>query len=125
MEDYLKPLLEKSKEAGISISCFFPPMHLMSYKNSWATEVEIKKRLYEILLKYPNVKLYDFSIAKDIVGNANLYRDLIHYDGSINSWMLKQMLEERFQVTPDNSDDYLLDFQNAILVRFGIDKSII
>ena len=114
MDTYLKPLLEKTKEAGISIYCFFPPTHIMSYKTSWATEVEIKRKLYEILLKYPNVKLYDFSIAKNIVRNANLYRDLMHYDGSINSWMLKQMLEEHFIVTPDNSDDYLLDFQNTI-----------
>lgn len=43
------------------------------------------------LILLPNVEIYAFDDAYDVTTNLDLYSDTIHYNASINEWMLKSV----------------------------------
>lgn len=82
---------------------FYPPYSILVY-SEWKVQgvfedvVKIKKYVYDTLVKYPNVELYDFQVAQEITTNLDYYRDSQHYHQKINSWIIDQMIDEKFQV---------------------------
>lgn len=113
MDEYLLPFLEMTKNC--TVFAFFPPMHIMSYGEDKETILAIKKMQSNALLKYPNVRVYDFGVADNIIHNANLYRDLMHYNADVNSWMLKMMHENQYRMTLENQDDFLKKLDEMVI----------
>ena len=74
---------------------------------------EMEKHLVEeqmiikSLLDYDNVHLFSFSDNFDLTTNLNNYKDIAHYSGDINSYMLKEMHSEKHRLTRYNYKSYL------------------
>lgn len=86
-------IIKKNKDINFYI--FYPPYSILSFKAMDRENLEffikIKKYVNDVLLKYDNVKIYDFQVNGEIITNLNNYKDPTHYHQKINTWMLKQM----------------------------------
>lgn len=102
---------------NVNFTFFYPPYSVLSYKSMSKdtlvyfnkTKIEINK----ILLKYNNVKLYDFQIEYKVISNLDNYKDLTHYHQKINLWMTEEMSKGNYLITDDNVLKYN-DFENYI-----------
>lgn len=92
---------------------FYPPYSMITYlkeskEEKFYKDLEIKEFVEENLLKYKNVELYDFQIAKEITHNLDNYRDYSHYSPKINSLMLEYMFKDKkYLVTKENYKKYI------------------
>lgn len=62
----------------------------------------------QALLSCDNVKLYYFQNDPDIIYNLDLYMDPIHFTADINHYMVTQMQQDNYRLTPQN---YLSELQ--------------
>ncbi|MCR4738900.1 MAG: hypothetical protein K5886_01410 [Lachnospiraceae bacterium] len=69
-------------------------------------------RLYEGLLKYPNVRIFYFQDDYEIICDLDHYRDYSHYDQGVNYRMYEAMKNGDHEVTMDTYYDTLLDMYN-------------
>lgn len=60
----------------------------------------------------PNIKLYSFSSNFELTCNLDNYRDINHYGGWINSYILECMKNDEYLLTKDNYKEYLEDIRN-------------
>ena len=86
---------------------FFPPRSILAWKvleeqNSLEDILKFKKYILEQSIKYDNVKVYDFQIAKDVTHNLDNYMDTNHYSGFINKWIIKQIKNEKYLVSNED-----------------------
>ena len=58
--------------------------------------------ILEQSIKYDNVKVYDFQIAKDVTHNLDNYMDTNHYSGYINKWIIKQIKNDKYLVSNED-----------------------
>jgi len=91
---------------------YFPPYSILAYKleiekGIFEESLKFKKYVFEATKNMPNVKIYDFQIAKQITHNLNNYHDLDHYHQRINKWVLEQIKADNFRVTIENIDDFI------------------
>ncbi|MEG1565978.1 MAG: hypothetical protein RR342_04535 [Bacilli bacterium] len=68
---------------------------------------DVVKKVSDELLRYDNVKLYNFQIKEEVVTNLDNYKDYNHYSGKINSEILDWMKNDKCLVTKDNSKETL------------------
>lgn len=123
-------IVEKSKEIymetldsmikdnpSIKFYIFYPPYSMITYLKESKEErlykdLEIKEFIERNLLKYKNVELYDFQVAKEITHNLDNYKDYGHYSPKINSLMLKYMFKDKkYLVTKKNYKEYIEDLK--------------
>lgn len=108
--------VEQNKD--INFKVFFPPYSILSWK-AWEKTgqlnniLEFKKYILNASLKYNNFKIYDFQIEKEVTHDLDNYFDASHYSSKTNTWMIKQIKDNKYIVTEDNTQDYLdkLKFQ--------------
>ena len=91
---------------------YFPPYSILEFKYEqesglFLERLKFKKYIFEVTKKLPNVKIYDFQIAKEITHNLSNYHDLDHYHQKINKWILEQIKANHYLATPKNIDLYL------------------
>ena len=60
--------------------------------------INFKEYVSSSLLDCKNVDIYDFQIANEITTNLSNYKDLTHYHQKINSWILQQMKENKYEI---------------------------
>lgn len=109
IQNYLVPLLEENKDKEIFL--FFPPYSAMLYeKTNLPTFLAFKKLIAQAVLKYPNVRLYDFQAERAIVENWDHYKDQIHYSAQINTWIIHQLSCDKYRITNKNLDSKLNSF---------------
>jgi len=122
---YLKNSFDKNfyniiaKNIDINFNIFFPTYSILYFKsneeaNRFNDILKFKKYLYNVLLEFPNVKLYDFQIEKKITHDLSNYKDLSHYHQKINTWMLKQIKENNYLVTKENIDQHLENLRKQV-----------
>lgn len=63
----------------------------------------------EELLKYPNLKLFNFCADFDTVTELNNYVDQAHYVSSINSLLLHHMAEGKYLLTAENYQESMAE----------------
>ena len=103
----------------LEFKIFFPPYSILTWK-SWEHHkylqdmLEFKKYILRQSIKYKNVKLYDFQIAKEITHNLDNYKDISHYSGKMNRWMVQQIKENNYLITKNNIDKYLKTLKEQI-----------
>jgi len=102
---------------------YFPPHCVLFWYDAQSsgyfdTFLEVREYIMEVLLQYPNVKIYDFQGAS-LICNLNNYRDTTHYGKYVNDWMVKCFATAEYQVTYDNYramnqliEARLADFEN-------------
>lgn len=96
---------------------YFPPYSIAYWDEvcnngelSW--HIAAERAAIEEMISCPNIKLYSFSIAEDIICNLDNYADYVHYAGGINSWILYCMHQDAYLLTEDNYLDYLESERN-------------
>lgn len=93
---------------------FFPPFSMMYYRNvDLDSYVRMKRMCVDMLLNIPNVKIYDFETDFTVMQNFNNYKDLTHYSGKINSYLLSEMGKDRHRMTAENKEKMLSVFLNG------------
>ena len=111
-ESFNYNILPHLKNEKIKFIIFFPPYSILAWK-SWEQKkylkdlLNFKEYILKELVKYKNIKIYDFQIAKEITHNLDNYKDLTHYSEDINKWMIQQIKNNKYLVTKDNIDQYL------------------
>lgn len=104
------PVIEANPE--VEFVLVIPPSSIAKwaeYYNKGQVEYRIAGLEYAlpILLKYDNIKLYGFDDAFEVTENLELYCDTIHYDESINEWMLDEINAGNHRLTFDGYQGYV------------------
>ncbi|MCA9390475.1 hypothetical protein KC571_03660 [candidate division WWE3 bacterium] len=112
IDKYIVELVRKHPE--IDFYFVHPPQSILYHVNVYDQDPEVflnsmylKKYLFEQLEKYPQVKIFDFQSESSITHNYSLYKDLAHYNVSINKFILEQLKTSQYLVTKDNLDYYV------------------
>ena len=103
----------------INFKIFFPPYSILHFKiyeeiNQVKDILEFKRYIYDNLLMFNNVEIYDFQSEKTITHNLGNYKDLSHYHQKINTWMIEEIKENNYLVTKDNIDEHLENLRKQI-----------
>ena len=96
------PFLQKHEKTIFYI--FYPPYSRLindyCKENNLTDEIDkFKKYVFDAIGKLDNVRLYDFQNAGSVTNNLDNYKDIIHYHQDINTWMIDQMLHNRYRVS--------------------------
>lgn len=88
---------------------FFPPYSMLWWDNSIRTGerdavLRNERRTMEALTMYQNVEVYCFQGAESVICDLNNYMDTIHFDPSVNAWMVKEMAAGRWRVHPGDEE---------------------
>jgi hypothetical protein len=106
------------KYPNIEFILFFPPYSIMEYLR-WKENLELnkyltfKEYLYNLSISNKNIFLYDFQVSQ-IVNDLDKYKDLTHYNQSINRWMIKQIKNKQYYINKNNILKYKELFLNNI-----------
>lgn len=98
---------------------FYPPYSLLWWDNMSRTG-ELSQVLYaaeasaEALLSCPNVKLYYFQNDTSIIYDLDLYMDPVHFTADINHYMVTQMQQDNYRLTPQNYSDCLENMRKLV-----------
>lgn len=92
---------------NVTFYYFIPPYSIVSWDRENQTgsveyQIEVRRVAIEEMLKYSNIKVFDFSAYMPIVGDLDNYIDTGHYSGEINTLLLKLMREEQCLITEEN-----------------------
>ena len=68
---------------------------------------DAEREVIKMLLGCGNIRLFSFTDEFDLVQDFDRYKDYIHYDSGVNSWMLRCMAAGEHELTWDNYEDYL------------------
>lgn len=103
----------------INFKIFFPPYSILTYKVLeerllLSETLKFKKYLYDILISFQNVELYDFQIEKEITHDLNNYKDLSHYHQKINSWMIEKISSKKYLINKKNSTENIIKLKNQV-----------
>lgn len=110
IEKNVLPVVESNP--NVTFLLVMPPSSIAKwaeYYNKGEVEWRIEglKRGLPLLLGRNNVKMYAFDDVYDITENLDLYSDTIHYDASVNEWMLDQISQGTHELTSENYESYL------------------
>jgi len=104
----LLPCIRRRQTPDSRIIFFFPPYSILHYQpNALDRRMKFKAVIMDELLAIDGLDLYDFQAAENIVCNLGLYRDDIHYDETVNSWIVSEFASSRFLVTPNRKDEFI------------------
>jgi len=70
-------------------------------------QFDAQQAVIEMLLEYDNVRLFSFIDEFELAQDYDRYKDYIHYDADVNSWMLECMAKGEHELTKDNYIQYL------------------
>ncbi len=105
-----KYIVELAKEyPDVDFYLFFPPYPYI-YSNipligkTFDDYLNLRKYLVQQTAGMPNVKLFDFTEHKNVLGNLAYYRDTGHYQPNINTAILKRIGEGKDLLTEKNID---------------------
>lgn len=97
---------------------FFPPISILLWEaeKEYTTDTMLEFKEYAIkeMLKYDNVKLYDFQNLDDIVLNLDNYKDTIHYSSQICDDIVKDIDEGNNLITKENYKEKIEHLRNII-----------
>ena len=118
IENNFVDLIEKYPDTEFYL--FYTPYSIcywdaLNIKGTIQRQTEAEKLATEMLLKYPNVKLYNFFDQYEVICNPDYYNDDGHYSAEINSRILGWMAEGTGLLTQDNYEERLKEEQNFYL----------
>lgn len=104
----LLPAVRRSQTTDNRVIFYFPPYSILHYQPvSLEQRLAFKAVIIDELLKVEGLDLFDFQSAEHIVCDLNLYRDNIHYNETVNSWIVSEFASSRYQVTADLKDEFM------------------
>ena len=99
---------------------YFPPVSIAYWDEvSAAGELEMRLEAIELaaemMLEYPNIRIFMFTNDFDTISNLNYYRDQLHYSSDISSLLLEYMANGDYLVTEDNLDTLMSEARDFYL----------
>ena len=96
----------------IEFSLFIPPFSMYYWDKQQRMgqldfRFDAEREVIKMLLGCGNIRLFSFTDEFDLVQDYDRYKDYIHYDSGVNSWMLRCMAAGEHELTWDNYEDYL------------------
>lgn len=90
----------------VDVYVYFPPYSILEFKmfeqyGHWEQVLDFKQYMIEKLLKYPNVKLFDFQ-KEVLICNLDEYMDLQHHSHDYNKRIIECMYKDSCRVNEDN-----------------------
>lgn len=106
-DENILPIIQHNPE--VTFTFFFPPYSILTWKlyeeQKWLDDaLKFKKYVITTFSKYDNIKCFDFQTDKNVIFNFNLYRDIMHYNESINDFMVINMKNNQYIVNSSNID---------------------
>ncbi len=100
LHDYLAQF-----DPDVQIILFLPPMSVArwyqnSLNDSTAYFFALRLHIAEAVAQYENITLYDFQSC-DFTNDLSLYRDMIHYNYTINDFMSYEFARPDYVATPE------------------------
>lgn len=80
--------------------------------------LDFKRRFFEILSKYPNVRIHDFQARTDWITNLDEYRDMYHFSPRISEALVKDLGAGRERMT---REDYVARIENLRSIALSAD----
>lgn len=104
------PVVEQSPDTTFYL--FYTPYSILYWDSLFVTgdtkaQFEAQQIATDLLVEYPNVKLFNFYDNFDLICNLEYYSDKEHYSAEINSRILEWMKEEKYVITKENKDEQL------------------
>lgn len=101
-----------SNNPDITFKLVIPPSSVAKWAEYYCKgEVDWKIDSVEfaipLLLQFENVELYGFDDEYAVTDNLEKYSDTVHYDKTINAWMLEQIKTNQHRITVDNYSEYI------------------
>lgn len=98
---------------------FYPPYSVLEFKaladaGYLGLLTDFKTQLLQLLAPYPNVRIFDFQLAADVIKELTLYKDTSHYHQKINYWMLQQIAKGQYLMDMTNAQAEYEKFTNMI-----------
>ena len=112
-ENIRKNLVElANKYPNTEFDFYLPPFNIIFWydlqqNNELYDKINGIKAVIEELLPCKNVNIYYFINEWKIVTNFENYKDIVHYDKWVNSYMLNKIKNNKNLLTKDNYEDYL------------------
>lgn len=90
---------------------YIPPVNMYTWDNlqregTLELHLEAEKVAIEMMLECDNIHLFSFMDAYDLVQDFSRYKDTVHHDSGVNSWILECMAAGEHMLTRDNYMDY-------------------
>lgn len=120
IHDNLLPLVRRYPD--IRFYLFLPPLTPFAYIGS-EDAVPARKAIMDAFLPLPNVRLYDFQSCTEVCMNYDKYCDAVHYSSEISEWILEQIKNDSFRVTPQNRSAFEKRFSD-MLASFQAEKEV-
>jgi hypothetical protein len=126
IDENILPIVQDNPETQFYL--YYPPYSILMHKRFYEVDpslvdniIQSREYLYSKLSMYPNVKLYDFTVDKEITFNLNNYKDTMHHSPSINKYILKSIDNNRFLLTDENIDKVQQEFKDQ-LKEYSMDQ---
>lgn len=107
MRTCILPYIETMPETQFTV--FFPPYSVLYWYSRYAdgslsAELAGEKQIMELLLSYPNVRVYYFQNNYDFITNLDNYSDYTHYTHEMNDQMTRWFAQQDcpYEVTSEN-----------------------
>ena len=120
IDKFLMPLFRGHPQ--VTFYLFLPPLTPFEYIDREDLFLA-RKAVMDKFLSLPNVALFDFQGEAKICMDYDNFRDSVHYAPSVNSWILKQIKENKYRVTPENRKEFERRF-SAMLNSFDNKKEL-
>lgn len=113
MERVVMPALK-----DVEVYVYFPPYSICEFLmcdqyGHWEQVKAFKQYMTECLLKYPNVRLYDFQI-EEFICNMNEYMDLRHHSHAYNKRIIECIHVDSCRVREDNYNKDLMVLDSLV-----------
>lgn len=116
LDEYVLPVVRSNPDRKFVF--FVPPVSLAALASFKTDELNrfftMIKRLADEGKTNPNVKVYLPVWNKDVITDGKLYRDDLHYVGSINDLMVQDIVAGKYLATPDNFEAFVQDLTDWI-----------
>jgi hypothetical protein len=108
---------------GTKFIFVWPPYSILAWidfrrRGQLDVSLEFKKRFFEALSKYPNVRIHDFQARTDWIADLDQYRDIYHFSPRISGAMVKDIGAGRDLMT---SADYVARIEELRRIALSAD----
>ena len=95
----------------VELYYFFTPYSIvywdgLNQSGDLLRQLDAEKYAIELMLQYDNIHLFAFNDEFDMICDLDNYKDAGHYNGAINTQILKWMSQDQHRLTKDNYQSY-------------------
>ena len=106
----LIPVIEQNPD--ITYYFFYSPYCILYWDSLYLdgaieVQLEAEEMTSNLLLQYPNVRLYSFYENTDLICDLDLYRNKEHYIAEVNSMILNWISKNEYRITQENLSEHM------------------